>query len=349
MALIRLKALGKSYGAVQALRGVDAEIQPGEFAVIVGPSGSGKTTLLRLVAGLELPSSGDIELDGRRATGLPPKDRDMAMVFQHYALYPHMTVRENLGFSLRMRDEDAGRIAARVAEAARLLGLEGELDRHPSELSGGQQQRVAIGRAIVRKPRVFLFDEPLSNLDGGLRAQMRTELKALHRRLGTTSLYVTHDQTEAMAMADRMFVLRDGRIEQSGTPLELYDRPANLFVARFIGLPAINLIPATARNGAAATAQGTALPLPRPLDPGRELLYAFRPEHCALSDTSGIAATVSVVEHMGATVQVYAALGETTVCAISAERRDWRPGQQVLLRPDPRRVHLFDPRSGQPL
>jgi multiple sugar transport system ATP-binding protein len=348
MALVGLRGLRKAFGDREVLHGIDAEIAAGEFAVILGPSGSGKTTLLRVVAGLETPSAGRIELDGRVVNALAPKERDMAMVFQQYALYPHMTVRENLGFSLKMRDESAARIAERVAEAAEILGLAALLERYPSELSGGQQQRVAIGRAIVRKPRLFLFDEPLSNLDGSLRAQMRTELKSLQRRLGTTSLYVTHDQTEAMAMADRVIVLREGRVEQAGSPLEVYDRPANLFVAGFIGLPAMNLVAGRVRGNGVEAADGTRLPLGRPLAEGRQVVYGFRPEACAIG-SEGVSARISLVEQMGASVHVYCQVAGVSVCAVSGERRDWRPGQAIRLRPDPARVQLFDAASGAAL
>jgi multiple sugar transport system ATP-binding protein len=332
MASVALSGVRKSFGALEVLHGVDLDIAEGEFVVLVGPSGSGKTTLLRIIAGLERLSAGAVRVDGRGVEHLAPKDRDIAMVFQHYALYPHMTVRENLGFSLRMRNEPKTRVHARVDEVAAILGLTPLLERRPAQLSGGQQQRVAIGRAIVRKPRVFLFDEPLSNLDGALRAQMRTELKSLQRRLGITSLYVTHDQMEAMAMADRIAVLRQGRIEQVGTPLELYQRPANLFVAGFIGVPPMNLVPATVLNGAQAG----------------DVVYGFRPEACALGTQDGMPATITAVEHLGAAIHVYADLAGRTVCAVSTEPR-WSPGMRVRLRPDPERLLVFDAESGRAL
>ena len=333
MASVSLRGVRKSFGALEVLHGVDLDIAEGEFVVLVGPSGSGKTTLLRIIAGLERLSAGEVRVDGRGVGDLPAKDRDIAMVFQHYALYPHMTVRENLGFSLRMRNQPKARVSARVAEVAAILGLSALLERRPAELSGGQQQRVAIGRAIVRKPRVFLFDEPLSNLDGALRAQMRTELKGLHRRLASTSLYVTHDQIEAMAMADRIAVLRSGRIEQVGTPLELYERPANLFVAGFIGVPPMNLVPGRVLNRAEE----------------RDVVYGFRPEACALGGEDGVPATVTAVEHLGAAIHVYAELSGRTVCVLTSERRGWSPGTPVRIRPDPARVLLFDPSSGRAL
>ncbi|HVL36275.1 MAG TPA: ABC transporter ATP-binding protein [Burkholderiales bacterium] len=349
MASLRLRDVRKSFGGVEVLHGVDVEVADGELVVLVGPSGSGKTTLLRIAAGLEAPDAGEILLDGHRVNGVPPAARDVAMVFQQYALYPHMTVRENLAFALRMRGAPAALIAERVAEVAHVLGLAELLGRRPAELSGGQQQRVAIGRAIVRKPRVFLFDEPLSSLDGTLRTQMRTELKALHRSLGATSLYVTHDQTEAMAMAQRIVVLRAGRVEQAGTPLELYDRPANLFVAGFIGVPAMNLLPGRVHNGHVEAAGGARLPLARRLEEDREVVYGFRPEACALGAEGGASMVLTAVEPMGPAVQLYGRLGGTLVCAVTSERRDWRPGEPLRLAPDPQRALVFDPASGRAL
>ncbi|HEX2197098.1 MAG TPA: ABC transporter ATP-binding protein [Burkholderiales bacterium] len=348
MALLHLQGLRKSFGSVEVLHGIDAEVSAREFAVLVGPSGSGKTTLLRLVAGLEQPTHGWVRLDGRMLNGLAPKDRDMAMVFQQYALYPHMTVRENLGFSLRMRNEPRARIATRVDQVAELLGLRALLERRPNELSGGQQQRVAIGRAIVRQPRVFLFDEPLSSLEGSLRAQMRAELKALHRRIGTTSLYVTHDQTEAMALADRLIVLRDGRVEQAGTPLEIYEHPANLFVAGFIGVPAMNFVRGRVAGGQLHAAGGIRLPLQdRRAAEGAELVYGFRPEACTLG--AGAPARLITMEHLGGVVQLFVRMGEAQVCIVTSQRAAWQIGEQVRVSPDPARVHLFDPASGAAL
>ena len=242
MASIEIRAVDKAFGNTQVLHGVDLEVADGEFLVLVGPSGCGKSTLLRLIAGLDEVSGGEVVIGGRVVNDLAAKDRDIAMVFQNYALYPHMTVRDNMAFSLRMRNETKATIAKKVADAAETLNLTPYLDRYPRQLSGGQRQRVAMGRAIVRDPEVFLFDEPLSNLDAKLRVQMRVEIKSLHQRLHATSIYVTHDQIEAMTMADRIVVLQDGRVEQIGTPLELYDRPSNLFVAGFIGSPAMNLV-----------------------------------------------------------------------------------------------------------
>ncbi len=243
MAAVTITQLCRSYGDTPVLRDVSLDIADGELLVLVGPSGCGKSTLLRCCAGLDRPRSGSIAIDGREVTSEAPRDRDIAMVFQSYALYPHLSVRENLGFALKMRKTKPAEIAARVAEAAQMLGLEEMLDRRPGDLSGGQRQRVAMGRAVVRRPKVFLFDEPLSNLDAALRGQMRIELLALHRRLKATMIYVTHDQVEAMTLADRIAVLDGGRLQQVATPAEIYARPANVFVARFIGAPEMNVLP----------------------------------------------------------------------------------------------------------
>ncbi len=245
MASASFERVKKSYGKAATLHGISFEVRDGEFIVLVGPSGCGKSTLLRMVAGLEDITGGEIAIDGMPINEVHPKERDIAMVFQNYALYPHMTVRENMGFSLKLRNVSRPLVEARVGEAATMLDLDGLLDRYPRELSGGQRQRVAMGRAIVRKPRLFLFDEPLSNLDARLRVSMRTEIKALHQRLGVTTMYVTHDQTEAMTLADRIVVMNGGRVEQIGAPLELYDRPANRFVAEFIGSPSMNFLDGT--------------------------------------------------------------------------------------------------------
>src|SRR5450830_837934 len=266
MASVQIRGIEKYFGSTQVICGVDIDIEDGQFAVLVGPSGCGKSTLLRMLAGLEEITHGEILIGGRVVNNIPPKERDIAMVFQNYALYPHMTVRENMAFALELAKQDKARIADKVGRAADILALGALLDRYPRQLSGGQRQRVAMGRAIVRDPQVFLFDEPLSNLDAKLRVQMRTEIKELHQRLKTTSVYVTHDQIEAMTMADQIVVMRDGLVEQRGRPLELYDRPANIFVAGFIGSPAMNFIPATLRRNADKAevefADGTRLPAP---------------------------------------------------------------------------------------
>ena len=292
MAEVAISKLRKSYGTVEVIHGIDLEIAQGEFVVLVGPSGCGKSTLLRMIAGLEEVTAGDILIGERRVNHLSPNERDIAMVFQSYALYPHKTVRANMGFSLKLRKMDKGEIERRVDEAAEILGLTPYLDRYPRALSGGQRQRVAMGRAIVRDPQVFLFDEPLSNLDAKLRVQMRTEIRELHQKLETTTVYVTHDQIEAMTMADKIVVLNGGYVEQVGSPLELYDRPRNTFVASFIGSPAMNLMDGTVREVAEGVARidlghdlVVELPAPPGLPEGAKVTVGARPEHLKMSDT----------------------------------------------------------------
>jgi multiple sugar transport system ATP-binding protein len=356
MASVDIRRVRKTFGAVAVIHGVDIDIADEEFVVLVGPSGCGKSTLLRMIAGLEQISAGEIAIGGTVVNNLPPKDRDIAMVFQNYALYPHMTVRDNMAFSMKLRKANAATIEQRLRQAADILGLVPYLDRYPRQLSGGQRQRVAMGRAIVRDPQVFLFDEPLSNLDAKLRVQMRTEIKALHQRLRTTSVYVTHDQVEAMTMADRIVVMHDGRVEQIGTPLELYDNPANLFVAGFIGSPAMNFLKGVLRreNGRAEVEapDGTRLPLP-PGTAGREgqeVIYGTRPEHLGLAaDGGGVPATVIVVEPTGADTYVFADIAGTQICAVFTERHTFQPGQVIPLQPQLDVVHLFDAASGEAL
>jgi multiple sugar transport system ATP-binding protein len=358
MAAVDIRRARKSFGNVEVLHGVDIGIADGEFVVLVGPSGCGKTTLLRMIAGLEQISAGEIAIGGRIVNNLPPKDRDIAMVFQSYALYPHMTVRDNMGFSLKLRKADAREIDERVKRAADILGLMPFLDRYPRQLSGGQRQRVAMGRAIVRNPQVFLFDEPLSNLDAKLRVQMRVEIKALHQRLKTTSVYVTHDQVEAMTMADRIVVMHDGKVEQIGSPLELYDRPGNLFVAGFIGSPAMNFIKGTLRrtNGDAwVEAPGGVRLAAGPHAAGKEgqeVVYGVRPEHLAVvgqGEAAAVPATVTVVEPTGADTFVYGEIAGAQMCAVFTERHDFSPGQQIYLQPKIPVTHLFDAASGTKL
>src|SRR6516165_2094355 len=288
MAAVTIAAVEKYFGGTHVIRGVDIAIADGEFCVLVGPSGCGKSTLLRMIAGLEEISEGEIAIAGTVVNRVPPKARDIAMVFQNYALYPHMTVRDNMSFALMLAKKSKREITERVARAAEILGLDPFLDRYPRQLSGGQRQRVAMGRAIVRDPQVFLFDEPLSNLDAKLRVQMRTEIKELHQRLATTSIYVTHDQIEAMTMADKIVVMHDGRVEQIGAPLEIYDRPGNVFVAGFIGSPAMNFFKGTVRRNGAAEfrgADGLTLPLTTPpAADGRPVVYGVRPEHFSLAE-----------------------------------------------------------------
>ncbi len=346
----------KRFGEVEVLHGVDVEIADGSFTVLVGPSGCGKSTLLRMIAGLEHISSGEILIGGKVVNQMPPKERDIAMVFQNYALYPHMTVRDNMAFSLALAKQGKAAIEQKVGRAAEILGLSALLDRFPRQLSGGQRQRVAMGRAIVRDPQVFLYDEPLSNLDAKLRVAMRTELKELHQRLKTTSVYVTHDQIEAMTMGDRIVVMREGHIEQIGSPLQLYDHPVNLFVAGFIGSPAMNLLPGTLRrNGSGGVevelADGTRLPAPRdaPGVDGQRVVFGTRPEHLALADGSGIAAEVAVIEPTGADTFVSCRHHGAELAVVFRERYPFRPGSTIHLQPDLARAHVFDADSGRAL
>jgi len=346
MAEVTIRSLKKAYGAVQVVHGLDLDIPDGEFVVLVGPSGCGKSTLLRMIAGLEEVTSGDVMIGDRRVNNLPPSERDIAMVFQNYALYPHKTVGANMGFALKMRGMPKAEIAEKVARAAEILGLTPYLERFPRALSGGQRQRVAMGRAIVRDPQVFLFDEPLSNLDAKLRVQMRTEIRELHQRLKTTTVYVTHDQIEAMTMADRIVVLQGGRIEQVGAPLELYDRPVNTFVAGFIGSPSMNMLPGVVKGGAVEVG-GAMLPLPKGMAAaeGREVTYGIRPEHLGLG-TAGITGKVAVVEPTGSETHVVVRVEGREMVAMFRDRVSLRPGDSVVLAPDPDKVHLFDKTSG---
>ena len=341
MPQILLENLSKRFGAADVLREVSLSIDKGEFCVFVGPSGCGKSTLLRCIAGLEEITSGTLTIGGKRMNDVDPAMRGLAMVFQSYALYPHMTVAQNMSFGLRMAHRPKAEIDAKIAKAAQILQLEPLLDRKPAALSGGQRQRVAIGRAIVRDPDVFLFDEPLSNLDAELRVQTRVEIAKLHQTLGNTIIYVTHDQTEAMTLADKIVVLRAGRIEQVGTPMHLYDDPDNAFVAGFIGSPRMNFLAATVTEGGLQLGD-TTLALHPPAQIGQQVQLGIRPEH--LDQTSGarLSATVEVVEHLGATAFVHCRLdsGETLV----AEQRETtaRPGARLDLHFDPTRARLFD-------
>ena len=355
VASVDIESVKKRFGEVEVLHGVNIAIADGSFTVLVGPSGCGKSTLLRMIAGLEHISSGQIRIGGTVVNQMPPKERDIAMVFQNYALYPHMTVRDNMAFSLALVKQSKAAIDDKVKRAAEILGLTTLLERYPRQLSGGQRQRVAMGRAIVRDPQVFLFDEPLSNLDAKLRVAMRTEIKELHQRLKTTSIYVTHDQIEAMTMGDQIVVMRDGYIEQTGSPLQLYDHPANLFVAGFIGSPAMNFLPGTLRRNAGATeielADGTRLPAPRGTagDDGQKVVFGTRPEHLALANGSGIAAQVAVVEPTGADTFVSCRHHGAELAVVFRERHQFSPGSTIHLQPDLMHAHLFDVDSGRAL
>jgi multiple sugar transport system ATP-binding protein len=348
MASVSIRNVIKRFGETAVLHGVSIEIPDGSFTVLVGPSGCGKSTLLRMVAGLENISGGEVAIADKVVNQVPPKERDIAMVFQNYALYPHMTVRDNMAFSLTLAKKDKAFINERVGKAAGILGLTPLLERFPRQLSGGQRQRVAMGRCIVRDPQVFLFDEPLSNLDAKLRVAMRTEIKELHQRLKTTSVYVTHDQIEAMTMADQIVVMHDGRVEQIGSPLELYDRPANRFVAGFIGSPAMNFIDGRQQDGALVAGNGARLPIAgaQAANDGRAMVYGIRPEHLDLAD-DGFEAEVVVIEPTGSETQLFARLGEQEIVAIFRERHEFAPGQKIRLKPRAPVAHLFDASSGQ--
>jgi multiple sugar transport system ATP-binding protein len=359
MANVSFRNIEKSFGKTKIIHGISFDISDGEFVVLVGPSGCGKSTLLRMLAGLEEISGGEIAVDDRVVNELDSKDRDIAMVFQSYALYPHMTVRDNMAFSLKLRKADAALTEKRVGDAARILNLDPLLDRFPRELSGGQRQRVAMGRAIVRDPKVFLFDEPLSNLDAKLRVSMRAEIKALHQRLKTTTVYVTHDQIEAMTLADRIVVMHDGIIEQIGTPLDLFDRPGNLFVAQFIGSPSMNVLGGTLRKAdgkAWVEAQGERWPA----DPdstgvdGQVVSYGVRPGDISLAEGAtvggqGITAKVIVVEPTGAETELLLQVGSEQIVVVIHGRTQARPDDVIRLDIDATKTHLFDVATGQRL
>jgi multiple sugar transport system ATP-binding protein len=351
MAPIGVINVRKAYGVHEVVHGVSIDIADGDFVILVGPSGCGKSTLLRMIAGLESITSGVIKIGDRVVNALPPKDRDIAMVFQNYALYPHKTVAENMGFALKLRGAPKAEIEQRVRRAAEILDVVALLGRYPRQLSGGQRQRVAMGRAIVRDPQVFLFDEPLSNLDAKLRVQMRAEIKELHQRLKTTTIYVTHDQIEAMTMADRIVVLRDGVIEQVGAPLDLYDRPTNLFVAGFIGSPSMNLLNGTIHVNGSPTFVldgGVSVPLasaPAASD-GRRAIYGIRPEHLMLSGTGGMPVEVSVLEPTGQETQVFAKVGGQKIVAVFRQRLSAKPGETLPMMPEVGLAHLFDETTG---
>ena len=354
MATVTLEGVRKSYGAREVVHGVSCAVGDGELVVVVRPSGCGKSTLLRMVAGLEAVSAGTVAIDGRVINGVEPKDRDIAMVFQNYALYPHMSVYNNMAYGLRMRRMDRAEIRTRVERAAAILQIEGLLERKPRQLSGGQRQRVAMGRAIVRDPKVFLFDEPLSNLDAQLRVQMRVELKRLQQELGTTSIYVTHDQVEAMTLADRLVVMNAGTVDQIGPPLDLYERPATVFVAGFIGSPAMNLVAGRlhtdgvaigdlilARDGVAGEAAG---------EPGRPVTIGLRPEHLDLAADGPIPLKTELLERLGADTIVHGRLADgTRLVARAAGTLTLRLGDIVRLSVAPEHIHLFDAESGRRL
>jgi len=347
MSTVEIRNIRKSYGLLEVIHGVSIDISDGEFVALVGPSGCGKSTLLRMIAGLEEISGGEIAIGDRVINDVAPKDRDIAMVFQNYALYPHMNVRQNMGFALRQRGTSRTEIDQRVNEAARILGLEQLLDRKPRALSGGQRQRVAMGRAIVRDPNVFLFDEPLSNLDAKLRVQMRSELKELHQRLGVTTVYVTHDQIEAMTLADRVVVMNGGLVEQMGPPLELYDKPLSLFVAAFIGSPPMNFLEGNVDDSDNLELDnGAVLPLPL-TSPGKSrVTIGFRPEHLNVSD-KGWPLVVSVVEPTGSETQITGRLADQVIRVLIRGRTDVQPGETIHLTIRAADLHVFDTATGK--
>ena len=345
MASVHLRAVRKKLGGNEILRGIDLDVEDGELVVLVGPSGCGKSTLLRTIAGLEAPDSGEIRIGDRDVTRLPPRDRDVAMVFQSYALYPHLTVRDNLAFGLKLRREPAQTIEERVSEVAAMLGLDELLERYPRQMSGGQRQRVAMGRAIARRPKLFLFDEPLSNLDAALRSDVRVEIKRLHHRLAATIVYVTHDQVEAMTLADRLVVLRKGVVEQVGAPLEVYRQPASRFVASFMGSPAMNFVAASERDGS-LEAPGLSIPLDGLADKarGRSLLAGIRPHDVLVKDDGPIALRVEVVEAMGFEAYAHGKVGDARFVARLEGERGARvaPGDVLKLDLPHEALHLFD-------
>jgi multiple sugar transport system ATP-binding protein len=354
MAGVTLRSVSKSFGTTRVIENLSLEVRDGEFMVLVGPSGCGKSTALRMIAGLEEPTSGEIVIGDRVVNDLPPKDRDIAMVFQNYALYPHMTVRENLAFGLKIRKVPRAEVERLVGEAARILGIPDLLDRKPKQLSGGQRQRVAVGRAIVRKPSLFLFDEPLSNLDAKLRVQMRAEISKLQHSLGVTTIYVTHDQVEAMTMGHRIAVLEAGKLQQVGSPLEVYERPVNVFVANFIGTPPMNFFPATViEGGNALRAAQFTVPVPTAWRAaaasrdGKEVIAGIRPEKLEMvptevSGTGIVSATVEVLELLGNEVIFHGRVGEDIFVAKAESRRGPAVGRQVHLKLDVESMHLFD-------
>ena len=361
MAEVALKKVVKRYGKTDVVHGIDLDIAHNEFVVLVGPSGCGKSTTLRMIAGLEEISDGEILIGGKVVNRLAPRQRNISMVFQNYALYPHMSVRDNLGFSLKIAKRPQAEIAAAVAQAADILGLETLLERTPAELSGGQRQRVAMGRAIVRHPDVFLFDEPLSNLDAKLRTQMRVEIKKLHAKVQTTIVYVTHDQVEAMTLADRIVIMKDGHIVQVGTPLEVFERPANTFVAGFIGSPPMNLIEGTLRGDEVVFDDGRSLPVPPDftgkLEDGRRVVFGFRadvlmPKGHSLSDSGAVhdmELTIELAEPLGSESILFSSLGGQEIQARMHNPRPVRPGEVLTCELHLEKCHLFDAQTTRSL
>ena len=354
MTEVTLSNIKKRFGSVEIIHGLELEIEDGEFVVLVGPSGCGKSTLLRMLAGLESIDEGELKIAGRRVNELSPRDRNIAMVFQNYALYPHMNVRENMAFSLKLSNANKATINQQIAKASAILGLDPLLERLPRQLSGGQRQRVAMGRAIVRDPAVFLFDEPLSNLDAKLRVQMRAEIRGLHDRLKATTVYVTHDQIEAMTMADKIVVMRDGKIEQAGKPLELYSNPANLFVATFLGSPEMNLLPGTRRAGSLDLGQDGSVPTGATLDSAApsEITLGVRPHDMKIvpPDTTNLCANISLVERTGSeTVLTCALPSGRRICIVAPPQIEVTNNERIGLTFDPARLRIFETQTGRAL
>ncbi len=351
MATLSLRNLVKTYGDTQVLHGINLEIGSGEFVVLVGPSGCGKSTTLRMIAGLEEITAGEVHIAGRVVNNLEPKDRDIAMVFQNYAIYPHMSVRKNIGFGLRTAKISAKDKLGRLEEVAEILGLGELLDRKPSQLSGGQRQRVAIGRAMVRNPAAFLFDEPLSNLDAQLRTQMRLEIKKLHQRVGNTIVFVTHDQVEAMTMADRIVIMKDGHIQQVGSPLDVFYNPANMFVAQFIGAPSMNLMPGVWSNGAVSLDKGGLVPATGvKIRQGASVVLGLRPDDLRVTQEAGLfTGTVEVTEPLGSETLVHVSAGGQEIIAKAAGKHPPVLGSSVHLTASPDALHLFDKNTGEAL
>ncbi|XHB99099.1 sn-glycerol-3-phosphate ABC transporter ATP-binding protein UgpC [Nitratireductor sp. ac15] len=351
MATLSLRNLVKSYGKVEVLHGINLDVADGEFVVFVGPSGCGKSTTLRMIAGLEEISGGEIHIGERLVNNLEPKERDIAMVFQNYAIYPHMSVRKNIGFGLRTSKLSKEAKDKRIDEVAAILGMTDLLERRPNQLSGGQRQRVAIGRAMVRDPAVFLFDEPLSNLDAQLRTQMRLEIKKLHQRVGNTIIFVTHDQVEAMTMADRIVIMKDGYIQQVGTPLEVYHKPANTFVAQFIGAPSMNMLPGNWAGKGVKLGDGLGIDLPERSAPeGTDVILGVRPDDLVVTGGKGLfSGTVNIVEPLGADTLVYVGVNGHEVIAKASGREPPKAGDTVKLTAKAGEMHLFDAKSGEAL
>ena len=350
MGNIAISNVTKKFDSTEVIHGINLKINDGEFVVLVGPSGCGKTTLLRMIAGLESITDGNISIDDKIINNIKPKERDCAMVFQNYALYPHMKVAANMGFSLKIKKASKEEINKKVKDVAKILEIEDYLERYPRQLSGGQRQRVAMGRAIVRNPKVFLFDEPLSNLDAKLRVQMRTQIKLLHARLKTTLVYVTHDQVEAMTMADKIVVMNEGLVEQTGPPLELYDKPVNIFVAGFIGSPSMNLLNASINSNSINLGSAGSIPITRKTtsENNLDIILGIRPSHMDISKNGeGLKFQIDVIEPTGADSLVYGKINDTECCVQTSERLNLKSGEIIHILPNEDNLHFFDNQSNE--